>query len=79
MAFLSKIVKANQTIEENSKISEEMIFENIEQELNKWSIPKMNPTKVDNKVIFEFRQTYIIKTLEKNITISKYRVYKIFN
>lgn len=72
MAFLSKIVKANQTIEENSKISEEMIFENIEQELNKWSIPKMNPTKVDNKGIFEFRQTYIIKTLEKNITISKY-------
>lgn len=30
----------------------------------------MNPTKVYNNGIFEFRQTSIIKTLEKNISIS---------
>lgn len=60
----------NQTIEQNPKNFEEMTFKNIEQDLHKWSIPKMNPTKVYNKGILAFRQICIIKTLEKSISIS---------
>lgn len=49
MAFLSKIVKTNQFYEKDPKIAEEVIFDNIEQNLNKWSIPKIPPTKVYSK------------------------------
>lgn len=49
---------------------EDVVFENIEQNLNKWTIPKVNSTKIYNKGVFHFRQTYIIKTLEKSISIS---------
>lgn len=58
MALLSRIVKTNQSIND-PKISEEVIFSNIEQNLNKWNIHKINVTKVYNKGFFDFRQTYI--------------------
>lgn len=49
-----------------------MIFENLEQNLNKWSIPKISPTKVYNGGVYDFKQAYIIKTLEKSMSVSNY-------
>lgn len=42
-----------------------MIFDNLEKKFNKWSIHKIDPTKVYIKGVFDFQQSYKIKTVEK--------------
>lgn len=44
MTFLSNIVKKTQNTS-NSKLTEQIMYNNIEQKLNKWTIPKVNPRK----------------------------------
>lgn len=45
MSFLSQIVKKNQSLPD-PKLAEELVFNNLDQKLNKWNIPTINPTKV---------------------------------
>lgn len=51
MAFVTILIKGDTS--ENVKISEEVVFENIEQKLNKWMILKVNCTKIYNKGVFD--------------------------
>lgn len=57
MDLMSSIFKNEQNSTDSQIISEEVIFENIVQNLNKWTIPKVNSTKVYNKGMFDFKQT----------------------
>lgn len=61
MAFLSQIIKKTHD-SLDSKISEQLMYNNLEQKLNKWNIMKINPIKIYNKRFLEFRQSYVIKT-----------------
>lgn len=36
------------------KNTEQIMYNNIEQKLNKWTIPKVNPTNVYNEGLIEF-------------------------
>lgn len=53
MAFLSQLVKANPSYSD-PKISEELVFSNVDKNLNKWNILKINPTKIYNKGLFDY-------------------------
>lgn len=61
MAFLSHIIKKTHD-SLDSKIIEQLMYNNLEQKLNKQNIMKINPIKIYNKGLLEFRQSYVIKT-----------------
>lgn len=68
MAFLKSLVKKTMNLSD-SKNTEQIMYNNIEQKLNKWTIPKVNPTNVYNEGLIEFKQSYSIKMFEKSVII----------
>lgn len=68
MAFLSNIVKKTQN-PSSSKITEQLVYSNLEKKLNKWNIPKMNPNKIYHKGLLDFKQSYVIKRYEESVSI----------
>lgn len=69
MVFLSQLVKTKPS-SFDPKNSEELVFNYLDKNLNKWIISHINLTKVYNKWLFDSKQSYIIKTFEKSISIS---------
>lgn len=48
MSFVTQLVKRTQNLA-SPKLSEQLVYNNLEQKLNKWNIPKVSPTKIYNK------------------------------
>lgn len=70
MSFLSQIEKKTPSLL-GPKLTKELVFSNLDHKLNKWNISKINPTKVYDRGLFDFKQSYIIKTYENNIRLSE--------
>lgn len=70
MSFLSQIEKKTPSLL-GPKLTKELVFSNLDQNLNKWNISQINPTKVYNRRLFDFKQSYIIKTYENSIRLSE--------
>lgn len=62
MTFLTSLVKKFQKLTD-AKNTEQIVYHNIEQNLNKQTLPKVDPTKVYDKGFIEFKQSYIIKNI----------------
>lgn len=76
MAFISwKCVKKSNSL----KVSEEILFKNLDQSLKKWTIPHIFPSKIYNLPTISDSTSYLIKIVEKLQEVdSQTKIIKLF-